>query len=86
MRMAVCQAIFMRMFVGVLGRRRELGHFGLRVHMGMRQPVIMIAPVNVGVIMRSVRLSMMCCRAAVAITVTAYWHVHFQSCMFQVTG
>lgn len=88
MRMGVKRAIFMRVFMGVLGHRRECCHFGLRVHMGVRQPVIMIARVNVGVIVRAGHIAMRrgACMAVLAVIVASYWHVHFQSCMFQVMG
>lgn len=88
MRMAVCGTIVMRMRMGVLGRRRELWHFGLRVHMGVRQPVIVIAPVNMGVIVRAGHIAMRrgAVMAVLAQIVASYWHVHFQSCMFQVMG
>lgn len=88
MGVGVREPIVMRMCMGVLGRRRELGHFGLRVHMGVRQPVIMIARVNVGVIVRAGHIAMRrgACMAVLAMIVASYWHVHFQSCMFQVMG
>lgn len=88
MRMAVCGTIVMRMRMGVLGRRRDLRHFGLRVHMGVRQPVIVIAPVNMGVIVRARDIAMRreAVMAVLAQIVASYWHVHFQSCIFQVMG
>lgn len=88
MRMGMKRAIFMRVFMGVLGHRRERCHLSLWVHMGMRQPVIVIAPVNVGVIVRARRIAMRrrAVMAVLTMIVASYWHVHFQSCMFQVTG
>ena len=106
---AVLQPIFMLVLVGVLRSGRELRHFGLRVHVGMRQPVVVIAAVNVGMIARAVRIRIaMRRRACMAVVrgvmmrvvvvrgmvrvlliprgARGYWHVHFQSCMFQVTG
>ena len=104
MGVAVLEPIFMFMLVGVLRSGGELRHFGLRVHMGMRQPVVMVAAVYVGMIARAVRIRIAmrrrACMAVVRVVVRAmmvwvlliprgagcYWHVHFQSCMFQVMG
>lgn len=85
MRMAMTQAIFMRMCVGMLGNSCKLRHFGLRQRVGTRQPMRMTIPANAGMVMRD-RCGAMRCRACMVLVIASYWHVHFQSCMFQVMG
>ena len=46
MGVAVRQPVVMHVLVGVVRNRRELRHLGLRVHVGMRQAVVMVALVD----------------------------------------
>ena len=103
MDVAVRQPVVVHVLVGVMHNGRELRHLGLRVHVGMRQAVVMVPLVDMRMIrtratVRLFTLMLMhmtmkiamrrigCMAMEVALFVASYWHVHFQSCMFQVIG
>ena len=99
MNVAVRQPVVVHMLVGVMHNGRELRHLGLRVHVGMRQAVVMIPLVDMRMVwpmdavclftLMTMRIAMRrigCMAMGMALFVASYWHVHFQSCMFQVIG
>ena len=101
MDVAVRQPVVVHVLVGVMHNGRELRHLGLRVHVGMRQAVVMVPLVDMRMIraratvrlfplmLMTMRIAMRrigCMAMGMALFVASYWHVHFQSCMFQVMG
>lgn len=101
MNVAVRQPVVVHVLVGVMHNGRELRHLGLRVHVGMRQAVVMVPLVDMRMIraratvrlfplmLMTMRIAMRrigCMAMGMALFVASYWHVHFQSCMFQVIG
>ena len=98
------QPVFVHVLVGVMHNGRELRHLGLRVHVGMRQAVVMVPLVDMRMVwpmaavclftlilmlLMTMRIAMRrigCMAMGMALFVASYWHVHFQSCIFQVIG